>query len=188
MALTADLSCGNLGQVHRIDNRISARGQIRPAGQPSRRRQSLVIDMSRRWSMAIEAAWRQNDLEVIDFGDPLGEFGASGEVKTTSLSLNGVYQFRPERAIRPYLRAGFGLARISFEATTLGERYLDDEDDAPAFQLIGGANIALTERLDFVAELRTWYAHDIEVVRPDGRPDTTWHWVHSAQLGLRYAL
>jgi opacity protein-like surface antigen len=149
---------------------------------------ALERRLSRRWSIAIEAAWRQNDLEVIDFGDPLGEFGASGEVKTTTLSLNGVYQFRPERAIRPYLGAGFGLARISFETTTLGERYLDDEDDAPAFQLIGGANIALTERLDFVAEFRTWYAHDIEVVRPDGRPDTTWHWVHSAQLGLRYAL
>jgi len=149
---------------------------------------ALERRLSRRWSLAIEAAWRQNDLEVVDFGDPLGEFGASGEVKTASLSLNGLYQFRPERAIRPYLGVGIGFARISYDATTLGATYLDDEDDAPAFQLIGGASIAMTERLDFVAELRTWYAHDIEVIRADGQPDQTWHWVHSAQLGLRYAL
>ncbi|TNF79045.1 MAG: porin family protein [Gammaproteobacteria bacterium] len=144
--------------------------------------------LSRRWSLAIEAAWRKNDLEVIDFGDPLGEFGASGEVKSRSLSLNGLYQLRPERAIRPYLGAGIGLARLSYEATTLDELYLDDEDDAPAFQLLFGANIALNERLDFLAEFRTWYAHDIEVTRADGESDQTWHWVHSAQIGLRFAL
>lgn len=151
---------------------------------------SLTLErrLSRRWSLALEAAWRQNDLEVVDFGDPLGEFGASGQVKAASIGLNGIYQFRPERAIRPYLGLGAGLARISLDARTLGDEYLDDEDDAPALQLLGGANFALSERLDFVAEFRTWYAFPIEVDRPDGRTDETWHWVHSVQLGLRYAL
>ena len=149
---------------------------------------ALERRLSRRWSLALEAGWRQNDLEVVDFGDPLGEFGASGEVKAASLSLNGLYQFRPERAIRPYLGVGVGLSRIQIDARTLGEEYLDDEADAPSFQLLGGANIALTERLDFVTELRTWYAHAIEVERPDGRSDELWHWVFSAHLGIRYGL
>jgi opacity protein-like surface antigen len=149
---------------------------------------ALERQLSRRWALAVEAAWRQNDLEVVDFGDPLGEFGASGKVKSTTLSLNGIYQFRPEGAIRPYLGAGVGLARIKFEAETLGEEYLDDADEAPAFQLLVGTHIALTGHLDFTAELRTWYATAIEIVRPDGRTDETFHWVHSAQLGLRYAL
>ncbi len=149
---------------------------------------ALERRLSRRWTLALEAAWRQNDVEVVDFGDPLGEFGASGEVKATSLSLNGIYRFRPERAIRPYLGAGVGVARIDVQAETLGQEYLDDEDVAPALQLLGGANIALNEHLDFTAEIRTWYATPIEVVRPDGRTDEAWHWVHSVQLGLRYAL
>lgn len=151
---------------------------------------SLALErrLSRRWALALEAAWRQNDLEVLDFGDPLGEFGASGEVKSTSLSVNGIYQFRPEQAIRPYLGFGVGLTRISLDAITLGEQYLDDKDTAPAFQLIGGANIAMTDRLDFLAEIRTWYATPVEVVRTDGQSLETWHWVQSVQVGLRYAL
>ncbi len=149
---------------------------------------TLERRLSRRWALALEAAWRQNDLEVVDFGDPIGEFGASGEVQSSSLSLNGIYRFRPERAIRPYLGVGIGIAKVRYEAETLGSAYLDDEDSAPALQLIGGANIALTERLDFVAELRTWYAWPIELTFVDGRSDETWHWVHSAQLGLRFAL
>jgi opacity protein-like surface antigen len=149
---------------------------------------ALERRLSRRWSLGLEAAWRQNDLEVVDFGDPLGEFGATGQVQATSLSLNGIYQFRPQRAIRPYLGVGLGLASIEFDATTLGEEYLDDEDDAPALQLIGGANIALSSRLDFVAEFRTWYAWPIELTLADDQTDETYHWVHSAQLGLRYAL
>lgn len=149
---------------------------------------SLERRLSRRWALGVEASWRQNDLEVIDFGDPIGEFGASGEVTATSLILNAFYGFRPARAIRPYLGAGIGLARVKLKAQTLGEEYLDDEEDAPAAQLIGGAHIALSERIDFLAEFRTWYAAPIDIVRPDGRTDETWHWVHSVQLGLRYAL
>jgi opacity protein-like surface antigen len=125
---------------------------------------------------------------VVDFGDPLGEFAASGSVEASSLAINGLYQFRPERAFRPYFGFGAGLAWLDVDVETLGEAYLDGRDDAPVLQLMGGVDIAMTERLDFRTEFRTWFAHPIEIDRPDGSPEDFWHLVHSVQIGLTYTL
>ena len=64
---------------------------------------ALERRLTRRWSLALEAAWRQNDLEVVDFGDPLGEFGASGRGQR--------HQPQPERDLS--VPAGAGHSALS---------------------------------------------------------------------------
>jgi len=144
--------------------------------------------LTRRWSLELELAWRSSDVEVVDFGDPLGEFAASGRIEATSLAVNGLYQLRPDRAFRPYLGFGAGMARVDVDVETLGETYLDGRDEAPMLQLMGGVDIAMTERLDFTTEFRSWFAHPIELDRPDGSPEEVWHLVFSVQVGVSYAL
>jgi len=144
--------------------------------------------MTRHWRLELEAAWRENRVEVIDFGDPIGQFSAEGEVSATSLMVNAAYGFRPEKGIRPYLGIGLGAAHARYEVTTQDVLYLDDDDGAAALQLIAGLDITLTERLDFTSDFRTWFAYPIKLDRPDGSPFETWHWVHSVNLGLRYSL
>lgn len=144
--------------------------------------------MTHHWRLELEAAWRENRVEVIDFGDPIGQFSADGEVSATSLMVNAAYGFRPEKGIRPYLGAGLGAAHTRFEVTTRDAVYLDDDDGAAAIQLIAGLDITLTERLDFTSDFRTWFTYPIQLDRPDGSPFETWHWVHSVNLGLRYSL
>ena len=102
--------------------------------------------------------------------------------------MNAVYQFRPEKPIRPFLGFGVGAARLRYDVDTRGKVYVDDSATAPAAQLLAGLDIALSEQLDFVFDYRSWYSTGIDLERPDGRPLGTSHWMHSASVGLRYSL
>lgn len=149
---------------------------------------TLGRTLSRRWRLELEAAWRKNPVQVVDFNPLAGQFEADGNVEAFSLMLNAAYRFRPERSIRPFLGAGAGVAWASYDIVTRGATYLDDSATVPALQLLAGLDIALSGKLDFVADFRTWYAAPVNLQRPDGSDFETSHWVNSINLGLRRSL
>lgn len=144
--------------------------------------------LSPRWRVEIEAARRTNAVEIVDFAPVNGQFRAMGDVRATSLMANVVYRFRPDRPIRPFIGVGAGGAKLRYRVDTRGEVYLHDDDTAPALQLIMGLDVALTPRLDFTGDLRTWYTDWVELTRPDGETARLPHWVTSLSVGLRFSI
>jgi opacity protein-like surface antigen len=144
--------------------------------------------VSPRWRFEIAVERRENDVEVVDFNPETGQFPASGRVTASSLMLNTAYRFRPHKSVRPFLGGGIGPAWMDYHVETRGDVYVDDTATSLAIELMAGLDIALTRRLDFAADIRTWYTDPVKLDRPDGSPFDTWHWVHSLNLGLRYSL
>jgi len=140
------------------------------------------------WRLEVAFEHRENDVEVVDFNPETGQFPATGKVKASSLMLSTAYRFRPGRSVRPFVGAGVGPAWMDYRVETRGSLYLDDDAVSPAFEIFAGLDIALTERLDFVADFRSWYTTPVKLENPDGVPYETWHWVNSFDLGLRYSL
>lgn len=151
---------------------------------------SLAVGVGKgsRWRLELEAAHRSNDVEIVDFAPVNGQFRAMGDVKATSLMANVLYRFWPDGAIRPFIGVGGGLTHADYQVQTRGEPYLDDGDTAPALQLILGVDVALTPRLDFVADFRSWYTDWLSLTRPDGETVELPHSVQSISVGLRYAM
>lgn len=149
---------------------------------------NLGYTFTPRWRVELEASRRSNDVEVIDFNPEAGQSSASGDVTANSLIVNALYRFRPEHAIRPFLGAGVGGTRVRYDIVTRDQVYVDDTASAPVVQLLAGFDVTLTERLDFVADFRSWFSYWLDMERPDGTPFKTSHWVHSLNLGLRYSL
>jgi opacity protein-like surface antigen len=147
---------------------------------------ALGYGLTPHWRLELEASERTNDVEVVDFSPINGQFPASGDVKASSLMVNAIYRFRPDKPIRPILGFGAGTARVDYDVATLGEVYLDEKISAPALQIIAGFEIALTEQLDFTSDYRSWYTAWLETEREGEKVELT-HWVHSVAFGLRYS-
>jgi opacity protein-like surface antigen len=149
---------------------------------------AVGVGIGSRWRAELEAARRANDVEMVDFTPVNGQFRAIGDVEATSLMANVLYRFWPDRAIRPFIGVGAGLTYADYQVQTRGEPYLDDEDTAPALQLILGVDVALAPRLDFTADFRSWYTDWLALTRPDGTSVELPHSVHSVSVGLRYSM
>lgn len=140
-----------------------------------------------RWRFEVEAARRQNDVEVIDFNPEFGESRASGRVRATSYIAQAFYRFYPQSPIGPYLGLGGGLVSADYDVTVDDAIFIDDDDSALGFQGILGVDVAVTQRLTFVAEYRFWAVSKLEMRQPDDAPLNTKLRDHSMNVGLRYA-
>lgn len=149
---------------------------------------ALGYGTSARWRVELEAAQRTNDVEIVDFAPVNGQFRAVGDVKATSLAVNVLYRFRPDRAIRPFVGVGGGITHADYRIETRGAPYLDDADTAPVVQLLLGVDVALTPRLSFSADFRSWYTDWLEPRRPNGEKVRLPHQVNSLGVGLRFSM
>ncbi len=144
--------------------------------------------VSPHWRFELAFEQRENKVEVVDFNPERGQFPATGKVTASSLMLNTAYRFRPSRSVRPFVGAGIGAAWMDYHVETRGSLYLDDTATSPAIEFAAGLDIAISDRLGFVADFRSWYTNPVKMDRPDGTPFETWHWVQSLGVGLRYSL
>ncbi len=155
---------------------------------------SLAVgyDTARRWRWELELARRENDVEIIDFNPFIGQFGSTGRVIAGSVMANGLYRFRPDKAVRPVIGFGLGASFTDYEVTVLDGPaeglYLDDKASGPAFQAILGLDYALSEKVTLTIDYRSWITWDLKLRRPDGEPLETWHWTNTMSLGARYSL
>ena len=155
-----------------------------------------------RWRVEMEASYLENDVEVMEFSQTIGEDSASGSVESFGLMLNLILQFAPESSIRPFVGIGGGLISSSYKIRSAGfcsnyvcnpveERQLvvDDKGTATAGQLMAGVDVAITERLRFSAAYRALLSGPTEMERPDGSPfDTHRRQINSVTAGFRYNL
>jgi opacity protein-like surface antigen len=151
---------------------------------------ALGRTVAERWRIELEGARRSNEVELIDFNPEFGEERAEGRVAVRSVMANLAYEPDWNTAFRPYAGLGVGMAWSKWDVRLEADNstYVDDQDSAPAFQVMFGAAADLTERLEATAEYRYWMTGLFDLAEPDGRPMRTEHTVHSVMFGLRYTL
>jgi opacity protein-like surface antigen len=138
----------------------------------------------------IEAAYRRNELEIIEFDDDRGivNTGLHDAVDTQSLMVNLIYDFEWGIPVRPYVGIGVGAARIGYEIsdTFSGATLLDESKTAFAYQGIVGVRAPLGRRFHVSADYRYWRNLEIDMTMEAGDPVSTDHPVHVASLTLSY--
>lgn len=96
------------------------------------------------------------------------------DLTAVSLMVNGLYSFNREGRVRPYLGAGLGGVRVGYSP-------FDAEDDVFGWQVMAGAEVAITDRVSGFAE----YRHQDAATAEDGA--LRWEYLsHNLGLGLRY--
>lgn len=83
-----------------------------------------------------------------------------GEVKTTSIMLNGFYDFDLGGDITPYVGLGIGTARTNASFAPSNTPILDDDDNSFAWQVILGADYAISDSMSFFGNFRYFSAGD----------------------------
>ncbi len=155
---------------------------------------SLALGLRRPggWRFELDASYRYNDAEVVFFDSGAPDVAPDSDSRISALgaALSLIRDFDAGGRFRPFLGAGLGAARIDYELRQFitGVELLDDSDTALTYQLIAGAGLALSPRLDLALEYRFWHAPDIELDAADGAGLSTDHQVHSLSTGLRYQL
>lgn len=121
------------------------------------------------WRSELEFAYRTGDAS--DFS---GGAGSGGDLASTSLMINGYYQFATRSAWQPYVGAGLGVAtEIDFdiEGGSAAAEYSDS--GVFAAQIMAGARYAVSDRVSFYGELRYFTAGSPDLERDGGQVLTT---------------
>ncbi|MCY4264376.1 MAG: outer membrane beta-barrel protein [Gammaproteobacteria bacterium] len=116
------------------------------------------------------------DLASIDVGVLLsgrqGDLGIStdaflrngtGEIETTSLMLNGYYDFNLNGGITPFIGVGIGNASTQATFAPSNTSVLDDDDSGFAWQAIIGAQYSITDQLSLGVSYRHISIEDVSV-------------------------
>ena len=116
------------------------------------------------------------DLSNIDAGvlisGNVGDLGVStgvlvadgtGETETTTVMINGYYDFEFDGDITPYIGFGIGSASTDVSFAPSNTPILDDDDTSFAWQLILGADYAIAENVSFFGNYRYFTAEDASV-------------------------
>jgi len=142
------------------------------------------------WRAELEAAYRRNELEIIEFADPRGTIntGLDDAVDAASLMANAIYEFEWRASLRPYLGIGLGMARVGYELSDdhSGEIILDQTKTAFAYQALAGVDVPLGRRWHLSADYRYWANARLHLRTESGDPIRTDHPVHQASMTLRY--
>jgi opacity protein-like surface antigen len=142
-------------------------------------------------SVELEAAYRRNELEIIEFDDDRGVINTHKDdaVDSSSLMLNALYEFDWGSPLRPYLGVGLGAARIGYELTRDGtnEVILDDSGTSFAYQILAGVGVPLGRRFRLNADYRYWRNSKVDIRTEAGESVRTDHPIHQVSLSLRYA-
>ena len=147
----------------------------------------------------LEASYRRNELEVIEFSDARGVLntGANDAVDAFNGFANLYYDFRPNLPVQPYLGIGAGLTSVGYKGNfsvltgfmRSDSPLFDDRDTAFAWQVIAGASIAFTPRTRLSAEYRYWqsanldFSSDQTAIQTDYR---TQHKLHMAGVTVQF--
>ena len=137
------------------------------------------------WRVELEVAYRKNDLDSVTRGGArLG--GATGEMSSLALMLNGFYDIDTGTAFTPYLGLGIGYARVSADgltATGLGATNSDD-DNKFAYQAIAGLAYKLTPEVSLTADYRYFATQDPKFRLSNGANVEGEYKTHNVMVGL----
>ncbi|MEM9216888.1 MAG: outer membrane beta-barrel protein [Cyanobacteria bacterium P01_F01_bin.150] len=138
----------------------------------------------------LELGYSNNTVNGVSIGDA-AEIDADGSFDTWTLAANGYYDIPTGTALRPYIGAGLGVAKlvaddVSVDLPVVGDAELDDSGVSLIFQAQAGLAYDFTENASAFVGYRlqgipnqSFSAADIDL-----QTDTTL--IHSAQLGAQY--
>jgi opacity protein-like surface antigen len=88
-------------------------------------------------------------------------FGMSGDYTSTSLMVNGYYDFKTlSPSVIPYLGVGIGASNVQADITIEGERVVDESQIVFAYQLIAGVAFPVSKELAIFADYRYFATTD----------------------------
>jgi len=102
---------------------------------------------------------------VGDLGISVGDLVADGRgsLDTSTLFLNGYYDFMADQSFSPYLGVGVGYADTDVTYKPSGVGVIKDSDTGFAYQLILGASFALNDRFEIFGDARMRYTDNASV-------------------------
>jgi len=150
------------------------------------------------WRAELEAAYRRNELELIEFPAPTGllNTGQKDAVDAFTGFANLYREFAIKRSWTPYLGAGIGVGSIGYKGNAsvfqnfaYNESPLFDErDEALVWQVIAGLSLPLTSRTRLSAEYRYLASGALTFTAVANNIRTTYktrHKLHMAGLQLK---
>ena len=138
----------------------------------------------------LELGYSNNSVNGVSVGDA-SEVDADGTFNTWTIAANGYYDIPTGTALRPYIGAGLGVAKVvaddvSVDLPVVGDADLDDSGVNLIFQAQAGLAYDFTDNASAFVGYRlqgipgqSFTAADVEL-----NADTTL--IHSAQLGAQY--
>lgn len=138
----------------------------------------------------LELGYSNNTVNGVSIGDA-DKVDADGDFDTWTLAANGYYDIPTGTALRPYVGAGLGVAKlvaddVSVDLPVVGEAELDDSGVNLIFQAQAGLAYDFTDNASAFVGYRlqgipgqSFTASDVDL-----QADTTL--IHSAQLGAQY--
>ncbi len=125
-----------------------------------------------------------------DLGIPVSSLvrDGAGELKTTSVMINGFYDFDLSGDLTPYVGLGIGNSSTDVSFAPSGTPIVNDDDSGFAWQAIIGADYAVSETISVFGNFRYFSADDVSVGL-DLLPATLdiENEVQVFELGLRYS-
>jgi len=142
------------------------------------------------WRAELEASFRRNELEVIEFLDDgrVLNTGTHDDLSAISVMTNAIYEFDLDIPFNPYFGAGLGITEVSYRITSheTGEKALDDSAVTGAYQFFAGVRIPISRQFSMSAEYRYWRSLDFKLTSEAGDPLKTNYTGHLALLNLAY--
>lgn len=124
-----------------------------------------------------ELGIRENDVNTVD------GLQAGGNLKTSSLLVNALYDFENSSRLTPYLGAGIGGADVLANEIRVGNRTLDDSQVVLAYQLKAGIGWDLPKDVALSLDYSYFTADDPQFDGVDAQYDN-----HTLAFGLNFAL
>lgn len=120
--------------------------------------------------------------------DKVGGLSATGDVDVLSAMLNVFLDFNVgEPALKPFIGAGLGVARIDANGVNpVNGLRMDDDDFGLAGQLMAGVAFRVAENLDLTGTYNLFYVPDVEFGLSNGTDVDANYLSHSVLIGLRY--
>lgn len=130
----------------------------------------------------VEVGYRSNGVDSLS-----GVTNGSGDIRAWNFMGNVLYEFSTGTKVIPYVGAGIGAARISFDdVTPVGGSRIDDSDWRFAYQGIAGVSYKVTDRVELFGDYRYLGTTDPSFSTASGTSVDSEYGNHTVMVGLRW--
>lgn len=118
------------------------------------------------WAVEGEVSYKKMDIDSRIFKPTGTRSNYEGDQDQIAFMLNGFWYPKPEWMVSPYLGAGLGVTRISWNDIRFpgSGSVLDDTDTVFTYQLIVGASYAVSPQLSLEIDYRYFAPDDADIV------------------------
>lgn len=129
---------------------------------------SFDVESDTAWGGAIgmTSLWGPFDVELDVLLTDRGYDGFATSLKSTSVLVNGIYNFQTGWPVTPYAGAGIGAIQVEYDGGSSFPAF-SDEEWVFGWQALAGARLNVSERFGVFGEVRYQGAQDAELAGVD---------------------